>query len=96
MLRETALLMVGVSIVTVVTGTLSAWVVTMYRFPGRALVVERVPETVMERVIAPGAWAVGCVADAARRMQHGRLHLYILYVFLGVTALGLMILLGGM
>jgi len=37
-LRETALLMVGVSIVTVVTGTLSAWVVTMYRFPGRALV----------------------------------------------------------
>lgn len=65
-------------------------------FPGRALVVERVPETVLELVIGPGAWAVGCVSDAARRMQHGRLHLYILYVFLGVTALGLMILLGGM
>ena len=64
-------------------------------FPGRALVVERVPETVLERVIAPGAWAVCRVADAAKRMQHGRLHLYILYVFLGVTVLGLMILLGG-
>lgn len=37
-LRETGLLMVGVSIVTLVMGTLSAWIVTMYRFPGHALV----------------------------------------------------------
>ena len=37
-LRETALLMAGVSIVTIVVGTLSAWIVTMYRFPGHALV----------------------------------------------------------
>ena len=64
-------------------------------FPVRALAVERVPETVLEKIVAPGARAVGWVADAARRIQHGRLHLYILYVFLGVTALGLMILLGG-
>ncbi len=65
-------------------------------FPSRALVVERIPEAVLEKIIHPAAWAVGCVADAAKRMQHGRLHLYILYVFLGVTVLGLMILLGGM
>ena len=64
-------------------------------FPGRALVVERIPETVLEKIIDPGARAVGYMADAAKKMQHGRLHLYILYVFLGVTALGLMILLGG-
>ncbi|MGE0765211.1 MAG: ABC transporter permease [Hyphomicrobiaceae bacterium] len=37
-LRETGLLMAGVSIVTLVTGTLPAWIVTMYRFPGHAAV----------------------------------------------------------
>lgn len=37
-LRDTAMLLAGVSIVTIVTGTLSAWVVTMYRFPGHAIV----------------------------------------------------------
>jgi iron(III) transport system permease protein len=35
--RETALLMLGVGATTLVTGTLAAWVVTMYRFPGHAL-----------------------------------------------------------
>lgn len=64
-------------------------------FPGRALAIERVPETVLEKIVAPGAQAVGYVADVAKMIQHGRLHLYILYVFLGVTALGVMILLGG-
>lgn len=37
-LRDTGVLMLGVSLVTVVTGTLAAWIVTMYRFPGHALV----------------------------------------------------------
>ena len=36
--RETVLLMAGVCVATLVTGTLTAWVVTMYRFPGRAIV----------------------------------------------------------
>lgn len=65
-------------------------------FPGKALVLERVPETILEKAVMPGAAAVSFVADGARKMQHGRLHLYILYVFLGVTALGFMVLLGGM
>jgi hydrogenase-4 component B len=64
-------------------------------FPGPARVLERVPEAVLERVVAPSARAVLVVADGAGKIQHGRLHLYILYVFLGVTALGLFILLGG-
>ncbi len=64
-------------------------------FPGKALVLARVPETVLEKIIMPGAAAVSLVADGAKKMQHGRLHLYILYVFLGVTALGFMVLLGG-
>ena len=37
-LRDTVLLMAGVSIVTLVVGTLPAWIVTMYRFPGHAMV----------------------------------------------------------
>lgn len=37
-LADTLLLMAGVGLLTVVTGTAAAWLVTMYRFPGRALV----------------------------------------------------------
>lgn len=37
-LRETLVLLLGVSIVTLSVGTLTAWIVTMYRFPGRALI----------------------------------------------------------
>ncbi len=36
-LLETLLLMVGTGLVTVIVGTGTAWLVTMYRFPGRAL-----------------------------------------------------------
>ena len=37
-LRETLLLMIGVGLLTAGAGTAAAWAVTMYRFPGRALV----------------------------------------------------------
>ncbi len=37
-LRDTLLLMAGVGALTLVTGTAAAWLVTMYRFPGRAVV----------------------------------------------------------
>ncbi|MDX2290040.1 MAG: iron ABC transporter permease [Hyphomicrobiaceae bacterium] len=36
-LLTTALLMLGAGFVTLVTGTATAWLVTMYRFPGRAI-----------------------------------------------------------
>lgn len=36
-LRDTCLLMAGVGALTLVIGTATAWLVTMYRFPGRAL-----------------------------------------------------------
>jgi hydrogenase-4 component B len=64
-------------------------------FPAQAMVLERIPETVLEKTVMPGARFASFVADGAGKMQHGRLHIYILYVFLEVTALGLMILLGG-
>lgn len=65
-------------------------------FPESALALERIPETVLEKGIGPAARTVLLLADAAKNMQHGRLHLYILYVFLGVTALGLLAVQGGM
>ena len=37
-MRETLLLMAGVAVLTLLLGTLTAWIVTMYRFPGHALV----------------------------------------------------------
>ncbi len=37
-LRETGVLLVGVCLTTLVTGALTAWVMTMYRFPGHAVV----------------------------------------------------------
>lgn len=37
-LRETVLLMAGVGVLTMAIGTATAWFVTMYRFPGRALI----------------------------------------------------------
>ena len=36
--KETLLLMASVAVLTLVLGTLTAWIVTMYRFPGHALV----------------------------------------------------------
>ncbi|MGD9783485.1 MAG: ABC transporter permease [Hyphomicrobiaceae bacterium] len=36
-LLQTLLLMAGAGILSIVTGTVAAWLVTMYRFPGRAL-----------------------------------------------------------
>jgi hydrogenase-4 component B len=64
-------------------------------FPTEAIRLERVPETVLERVIAPVGAVVLGAASAARRLQHGRLQFYILYVVAGMIALGLLVMLGG-
>jgi iron(III) transport system permease protein len=37
-MADTVLLLAGVCVVTLATGTLTAWIVTMYRFPGHAIV----------------------------------------------------------
>jgi iron(III) transport system permease protein len=42
-LRDTALLLAGVAAITAVTGIGTAWLVTAYRFPGRALLVWLLP-----------------------------------------------------
>jgi hydrogenase-4 component B len=64
-------------------------------FPAEASLAERVPETVLERVIAPAGDAILRLSTAVRRLQHGRLQAYIAYLAVGLAALGAFVLLGG-
>jgi len=64
-------------------------------FPAAAIRLERIPETVLERIIRSFAGAIMLVAMAARQLQHGRLQFYILYVVAGIVALGVIVWLGG-
>lgn len=56
-------------------------------FPTEAIRLERVPETVLDRVLAPIAGVILQVSSAARRLQHGRLQYYIAYVVVGLGGL---------
>ena len=64
-------------------------------FPAEALRLERIPETVLERIIGPVSVAIMQVSTAVRRLQHGRSQFYILYVVAGLIALGVLVILGG-
>jgi hydrogenase-4 component B len=64
-------------------------------FPAEAIRLERVPETVLERIIGPVGVAVLQISSAVRRLQHGRLQFYVLYVAVGLLALTMLVLLGG-
>jgi len=64
-------------------------------FPVRARFAEHTPETVLEKVVEPAGNAVMAVSTTVRRLQHGRLQSYILYLLLGVIALALLAFAGG-
>jgi hydrogenase-4 component B len=64
-------------------------------FPVEAIRLERVPEAVLERVITPVGSVIMVAATSARRLQHGRLQFYVLYVVAGLIALGLLVILKG-
>jgi hydrogenase-4 component B len=64
-------------------------------FPAEAIRLERIPETVLDRIIGPVSVAIMQVSTSVRRLQHGRLQFYILYVVAGMIALGVLMLLGG-
>jgi hydrogenase-4 component B len=64
-------------------------------FPAEASHFARVPESVLERVINPAGGALLRVALAARRLQHGRLQAYILYLVVGLTGVAVLVLAGG-
>ena len=53
--------------------------------------VEYMPETVLEKLIGPAGDGVLRVSTAVRRLQHGRLQSYILYLVAGLAALALLV-----
>lgn len=64
-------------------------------FPADAIRLERIPETMLERIIGPVSGVILQMSTAVRRLQHGRLQFYILYVLAGLIALGGLVMLGG-
>ncbi len=64
-------------------------------WPVRAGRSERVPETVLERLVLPAGDVVLRLALLARRLQHGRVQAYILYVLSGLIFLGILVWMGG-
>jgi hydrogenase-4 component B len=64
-------------------------------FPAHASFQEHTPETVLEDVVEPAGSVIMRVSTAVRRLQHGRMSAYILYLLVGVAALALLAVLGG-
>jgi hydrogenase-4 component B len=54
--------------------------------PEKALYEEHTPETVLEKVIEPVAGAIMWVSGQARKLQHGRVQAYLLYLIVGLAA----------
>ena len=63
-------------------------------FPARAALMGHFPDTVLERIIDPAAAAVMSLSLGARRLQHGRIQFYIVYLLGGLTILAMIVLLG--
>ena len=64
-------------------------------FPAHASLSEHTPETVLEKVVGPLSLGVMFISTAVRRLQHGRLQAYILYLVIGLAALALITFFGG-
>jgi hydrogenase-4 component B len=84
------------SFAAIVTGWF-AWILRPARreqlpnetFASHASFEEHTPETVLEHVIVPSGEVVLHLAIAARRLQHGRVQSYILYLAVAIAALAL-------
>lgn len=64
-------------------------------FPASAGFSEHTPETVLERVVEPLGATVVSMAQLTRRLQHGRVQSYVLYILIGLVALAAWVFLGG-
>jgi len=63
--------------------------------PEQALQQQRIPETVLERVLAPAGDVIIQISTAVRRLQHGHLQSYIFYLVAGLAALSGFVCFGG-
>ena len=61
-------------------------------FPVTARREEHTPETVLERIVEPVGDLVMRSAVAARRLQHGRVQAYLVYLLIGVALLAAVVL----
>ena len=64
-------------------------------FPTHADFAEHTPETVLENVVEPAGSFMLRISTAVRRLQHGRVQSYILYLLCGLAALAILALMGG-
>jgi hydrogenase-4 component B len=62
--------------------------------PASANYSQHTPETVLEYAVEPAGGMVMQLSKAARRLQHGRVQTYLLYLLIGLAALGLVVLIG--
>ncbi|HUA64458.1 MAG TPA: proton-conducting transporter membrane subunit [Alphaproteobacteria bacterium] len=63
-------------------------------FPLEAQDAEHTPETMLEKIVQPAALVVLRISTAARRLQHGRVQSYLLYLLIGIGVLSLLVLVG--
>lgn len=63
-------------------------------FPLEAHDMEHTPETILEKIVQPAASLVLRVSRVARRLQHGRVQSYLLYLLIGIGVLSLLVLMG--
>jgi hydrogenase-4 component B len=64
-------------------------------FPRAVTIEEHTPEVVLEQIIIPTGSVVMRLALAVRRLQHGRIQAYLLYVIAGLIAVAVLVLAGG-
>jgi hydrogenase-4 component B len=65
-------------------------------FPENASQIEYTPETVLDHVIAPVGDVVLRLSTAVRRLQHGHLQSYILYLLVGLATMAVLVFMGGL
>ena len=80
-------------------GFVSEWLVSLGLLaavlPSSAVVSEHTPETVLECVVEPAGTALMRIVQVVRRLQHGRVQAYVLYLLVGLGALASLVLLHG-
>lgn len=64
-------------------------------FPVSASLSEHTPETVLERVVEPAGGIIMQASLIVRRLQHGRVQSYVLYVLIGLVVLAAWVFMGG-
>ena len=64
-------------------------------FPVHAAFASHTPETVLEYGVYPAAHVVTRLSLAVRRLQHGRLQSYLVYLLVGIAALAGLAMIGG-